>query len=294
MREIKGISIVIPCFNEEESVESTINALIKLFRDVKIKTEIIAVDDSSTDNTQKILRKIKEDFKELKIISNELNFGYGYSLKVGIKNSKYDYIAIIDADGTYPVEEFREFFPYIGAYDMVVGIRTKKGVKIPLLRKPAKWFLNKFSSFIAQRKIRDVNTGMRIFKKELVLRYWKLFPDRFSFTTTLTLSSIIGKNRIKEIEINYHKRKGKSKINPLKDTYNFIMLILRITMLFNPLRIFVPIFMLFSFFTTISIARDLYNVNLSDTTVILFLFSILILMMGLIADLIIKALNLFD
>ena len=292
MSKINGISIVIPCFNEEKSIENTIKQLIKTFDESGFSYEIIIVNDSSTDNTLEILNKIKSN--KISIISNEYNSGYGYSLKVGIKKSKYDYIAITDADDTYPIQDFKNFFEYINNFDMIIGIRTKKGSKIPLLRRPAKWFLNKFSSFIAKRKIRDVNSGMRIFKKELALKYWKLFPDGFSFTTTITLSSIIGKHRIKEIEIKYNKRRGKSKIHPIKDTYNFIMLILRIAMLFNPLRIFVPVFMLFSFFTSISIARDIYNLNLSDTTVILFIFSILMLMMGLIADLIIKTLDIFD
>ncbi len=292
MSKINGISIVIPCFNEEKSIENTIKELIKTFDKSGFYYEIIIVNDSSTDNTLKILKKIKNT--KISIISNEYNSGYGYSLKVGIKNSKYDYIAITDADDTYPIQDFKNFFEYINDFDMIIGIRTKKGSKIPLFRRPAKWFLNKFSSFIAKRKIRDVNSGMRIFKKELALKYWKLFPDGFSFTTTITLSSIIGKRRIKEIEIKYNKRRGKSKIHPIKDTYNFIMLILRIAMLFNPLRIFVPVFMLFSFFTSISVIRDIYNMNLSDTTVILFIFSILMLMMGLIADLIIKTLDIFD
>ncbi len=96
---------------------------------------------------------------------------------------------------------------------------------------------------------------------------------------------------IKNIPIDYFKRSGKSKIHPIKDTYNFLLLILRISMLFNPLRIFMPVFFLTTILTIISIARDIYLINLTDTTVILFIFSILILMIGLLADLINKRLK---
>ncbi len=292
-RDLK-ISVVIPCYNEEDSIETTIKEISEVFNFAGIIYEILVINDGSTDNTLKILKKIENNYDNVRVFCHDFNFGYGASLKTGIKNSRFDIIGITDSDGTYPHKEFQEFIKYIEDYDMVVGIRTGKKSKIPLLRKPAKWFLNHFASFIVRRKIRDVNSGMRLFKKELALKYWRLFPDGFSFTTTLTLSSIMGKHRIKEIEIDYFKRKGKSKIKPLSDTYNFFLIILRMAMMFNPLRIFVPLFIFFMFLTLVSIGRDIYNLNLSDTTVILFIFSFLTLMIGLIADMLIRLWGFFD
>lgn len=281
-----GISMIIPCFNEAGSIAGTVEKLVQVMRAARHDFEIIAVDDGSTDDSGDEVGRLA--LPEVRVVRSDFNLGYGASLKIGIENSRYDWIGITDADGTYPVGRFPDFLPFMEEYDMVVGTRTGKMRAIPLSRRPAKWFLNKFSSYLVDRKIIDVNSGMRLFKKEAAQKYWKLFPDGFSFTTTLTLSLVMGRHRIKEVSIDYLKRKGRSKIHPFKDTYQFLLLILRITMLFNPLRIFMPAFFFTAFLTVLSLVRDIYLVNLTDTSVMLIIFSIIILLIGLLADLINK------
>jgi len=281
-----GITMIIPCYNEAGSIAGTVEKLAQVLRAAGHDFEIIVVDDGSTDDSgDQVARLARPD---VRVVRSDFNLGYGASLKIGIENSRYDWIGITDADGTYPVERFPDFFPFIDEYDMVVGTRTGKVRAIPLSRRPAKWFLNKFSSYLVNRKIIDVNSGMRLFKKQVAQKYWKLFPDGFSFTTTLTLSLVMGRHRIKEVSIDYLKRKGRSKIHPLKDTYQFMLLILRITMLFNPLRIFMPAFFFTSLLTLVSLVRDIYLVNLTDTSVMLIIFSVIILLIGLLADLVDK------
>ncbi|MCK4765128.1 MAG: glycosyltransferase family 2 protein [Candidatus Aminicenantes bacterium] len=282
----RGITIIIPCYNEADSILKTVEKLHGVMRQSERDFEIIIVNDASTDDTAEKLTEIT--CKEVKILANDFNLGYGASIKNGIETSSFSWIGITDADGTYPIERFPDLFEHMEKYDMVVGTRTGKIRAIPLLRRPAKWFLNRFSSYLVKRKINDVNSGMRIFKKEIARKYWNFFPNGFSFTTTLTLALIMGNYRTKNITIDYFKRKGRSKIHPIKDTYNFILLILRITMLFNPLRIFMPIFFMTMFLTFFSLGWDIYNINLTDTTVMLFIFSVIILMIGLLADLINK------
>ncbi len=288
MQNIPNLSVIIPVYNEEKNILSTLQRVHFSLKNVVNNFEIIIVNDGSKDKTQSLLDKKYSDFV---LIEHKSNRGYGASLKTGIKKSKYDIIAIIDADGTYPIESFPELLKHISDYDMVVGTRTTKKRHIPYLRRPAKWMLNKFASFIVKENIKDVNSGMRIFKKKKCEKYWNLYPEGFSFTTTITMSFIMDNLTIKNIPIDYFKRSGKSKIHPIKDTYNFLLLILRISMLFNPLRIFMPVFFLTTLLTIISIVRDIYLLNLTDTTVILFIFSILVLMIGLLADLINKRLK---
>ncbi len=191
-------------------------------------------------------------------------------------------------DGTYPAEKVSELLAYIPKNDMVTGIRTGDVRAVPLLRRPAKWFLNRFASYLVKKKIRDVNSGLRVFRKEVVTRSWNIFPDGFSFTTTITMLCALENLRVHTVPINYLKRKGRSKIHPLKDTYNFFLLLMRITMLFNPLRIFMPVALTTFFLCLASIVRDIVLLNLTDTTVLLFLFSVIFLMIGLLADLINK------
>lgn len=278
----EGLSVIIPCHNEAATLPEILRKLTAVLR----LHEIIVVDDASTDGTWEFLRGL--DNPCVRIIRHETRMGYGASLKSGILASRFSWIGITDADGTYPVEELARFLQFRDRYDMIVGARVGIIRKIPLLRRPAKWVINKLASYIARRKIPDVNSGLRLFKKEISRQYWTIFPDGFSFTTTLTLAMYMGQYRIHYIPVDYLKRSGKSKIHPVKDTYQFILLILRLAMLFDPLRIFMPPF----FFTVIlafaSLIRDIIHLNLAETTVTLFVASILLLMLGLLADLINK------
>jgi len=284
MSDLKGLSMIIPCFNESESIKKTIEELDVSLKRSGMKYEIIVVDDGSTDGSSGKIEELK--VKELILVKNEINLGYGASIKAGIRKSSFEWIGICDADGTYPVERMKDMIPFFKDFDMVIGVRTGDVKAVPFLRRPAKWFLNKFSSYLAMRKIRDVNSGFRFFKKEVILKFWNIFPDGFSFTTTSTMLFTMENLKVKNISINYFKRKGKSKIRPIRDTYNFFLLIMRITMLFNPLRIFMPVFFFMLLLSFGSLTRDIYIRNLTDTTVLLFVFSLIIFLIGLLADLI--------
>lgn len=284
MGEAKGLSMVIPCFNEAGSIRKTLEELEQTLKGSGIDTEIIVVDDGSTDGTAEEAEELKTG--SLVLVRNEVNLGYGASIKAGIRQSRYDWVGICDADGTYPVEKIADMIPFFKDHDMVTGIRTGDVKAVPLLRRPAKWFLNRFSSYLAGRKIRDVNSGLRCFKKEYIQKFWSIFPNGFSFTTTTTMMFNMENLKVKTIPVNYYKREGKSKIRPIKDTYNFFLLIMRITMLFNPLRIFMPAFFTTLFFSFVSLGRDIYLRNLTDTTVLLFVFSLIIFLIGLLADLV--------
>jgi glycosyltransferase involved in cell wall biosynthesis len=284
-----NVSIIIPCHNEAGTITETISQLDRIMGKCQFPYEIIVIDDASTDETGLKLTTLKN--RNIRILSNPHQLGYGASIKVGIRNSKFRLIGICDADGTYPLNRFPDLLKEAGDNDLVVGERTGKVRSIPLFRRPAKWFLNRFASYLVKRKIKDVNSGMRVFGKEAAIKYWNLYPDGFSLTTTMTLAFIMGNHGIKNIPIDYMKRKGRSKIRPFQDTYNFILLIMRLAMLFNPLRIFMPAFFLVFFMTLASLGRDIYNLNLTETTVMLFIFSIIILMIGLLADLINKKIS---
>lgn len=286
-----SLSIIVPVYNEEKNIKKTIYKIDTILKKSDLKNyEIIIVDDGSTDHTNQTLKQSNINFN---LIEHERNMGYGASIKSGIIKSKYNVIAITDADCTYPVEKIPEMYKQIKDYDMVVGSRTGKSVKIPFIRKPAKWFIGKLANYLAGFKIPDINSGLRIFKKEHVLRFFKILPNGFSFTTTITLAMLTNDMQIKYIPINYMKRKGKSKIRPIRDTLNFIQLIIRTVMYFNPLRIFVPVSLIL---LLISLIVFIYSYlalpKILDTTVaILFISSIQILAIGMLADMINKRNN---
>ena len=276
-----GVSIVIPAYNEQDSIVKTIQEVKEILSKSKNKYEIIIVNDGSKDNTSDILKSIKNVI----VINHPYNKGYGASIKTGIKNSKYDWILVTDSDGTYPIKDIPKLISHTESYDMVIGARKKDN--IPALRKPAKAFLSLLANFLTNRKIPDLNSGFRIFKKDLALRFFNIFPSGFSFTTTITLAALTNEYNVKFVPIDYYKRKGRSKIKP-KEFINFFVLILRIITYFEPIKIFSLIsLILFLIATIIFIYTAYFMHRIADITVIVILLaSIQIFLFGLIADMI--------
>jgi len=157
-------------------------------------------------------------------------------------------------------------------------------------RRPAKWMLNKLANYLTGTKIPDLNSGLRVMKKDIVMNYVHLLPDGFSFTTTITLAMLTNNYRVEFVPIEYKIRSGKSKIRPIRDTMNFIQLIIRTVLYFDPLKIFLPISAFF-FISSIAVLAlsYLFTPKIMDiTTVILFISGVQILAIGMIADLIDK------
>lgn len=283
---INGVSVVVPVYNEENSVESTISTLSSVLSSLDIHYEIIFVNDGSIDDSANVLKK-KVDL--IKLVEHKSNRGYGASLKSGIKIAKYEIIIITDADGTYPFDIIPEIIEAMKFNDMVVGSRTGASVKIPLIRRPAKWLINKLANYLSGTKIPDINSGLRAIKTNLVNKYIYLLPDGFSFTTTITLALSCDSYKIKYIPINYGKRIGKSKIRPIHDTLNFIQLIIRTILYFKPLKVFMPIsLILIAISIGLLIYRILFVKTFAVLIVILLLTGIQIFALALIADLIVK------
>jgi hypothetical protein len=173
---------------------------------------------------------------------------------------------------------------------MVVGARTGKNVKIPLIRKPAKWFINKLANYLSGMKIPDLNSGLRIMKKSDIERFFHFLPSGFSFTTTITLALLVNNYPVKYFPITYAKREGKSKIRPIKDTLNFIQLIIRTILYFNPLKVFVPLSISLVILALLLLAGSwFYLGKIMDVTFgVIVMTSVMVLAIGLLADLIDK------
>lgn len=278
------VSILIPAFNEESGIGDVIDSIRQLMESHKIPGEILIIDDGSTDTTAQVVTA-----RDVRLIQHELNRGYGASLKTGIRSAKHDLLLITDADGTYPVEAIPELLRLMNDGDMVVGARTGEHVKIPLLRRPAKWILQKLANYLAQEKIPDLNSGLRVFRRELAERFFSLFPDGFSFTITITMAALTSHYRVKFMPINYYRRKGKSAIRPARDFLGFLSLIVRMTVYFNPLRVFLPASLILFGIGLIKAMIDFFLHNYFGVgSAIALLTSVQILGLGLLADLTIR------
>jgi glycosyltransferase involved in cell wall biosynthesis len=282
------LSVVIPVYNERESIGKTVEEIHAAFEKAgtSVEYEVIVVDDGSDDGSGAILAEMSN----IRLLSHKRNRGYGAALKSGIRSAEGKVIAITDADGTYPNRMLPELHARMDQerLDMVVAARTGDKVYIPLLRRPAKWVLNILANYMTGTRIPDLNSGLRLFKKEIAMKFFPIISDGFSFTTTLTLATMVNDFNVEFVPIDYAPRKGRSKIRPLQDTLNFLMLIVRTIAFFNPLKVFIPVSLVIFIFALACLVYQIIIGDVGDFSVILFLSSLQIFLIGIIADLVVR------
>lgn len=230
------ISVVIPAYNEENAIEKTIKEIQKVMKKNKIDkgSEIIIVNDGSTDNTKSVAEKCGAI-----VVNNPTNMGYGFSLKRGIKQAKNEMIVITDADLTYPFSSVPEMIKIKEeGFDLVVGARTGKYYKQSFFKSFLRRMMKHLVQFVSGKKIKDINSGLRVFDKSTVTKYFPRLCDTFSFTTSQTLAYLMNNHFVCYIDIPYNKRVGKSKIKLFRDSLKSIRYILEACVYYNPLKIF--------------------------------------------------------
>lgn len=228
----KKYSIVIPAHNEEGAIEGVLQELLAL--EPKGSFEVVVVDDCSTDATAG-----KVAAYPVKLLRNVQNFGYGHSLKQGIRAASHGDIIILDADGSYPVSSILKLIhEYEKGFDMVVGARQGFHYRGSLIKRIARFFFRILSEFATGQRIPDINSGCRVFRKDLAVRFFHILSSGFSFTTTITLAFMLNAYAVKYIPIEYHKRAGKSKVKYLRDALRSAQIIVETIVFYNPLKIF--------------------------------------------------------
>jgi len=294
------VTVVLPTYNEEAGIGPQIEAIRQTLEQHGLEYEILVVDDGSEDETARAAAGVGA-----RLLSNLENRGYGASLKTGIQAATYPTIVITDADGTYPSDQIPVLLAQLQTADMAVGSRTGKYVKIPLIRRPAKWMLGWLANRIAGRRIPDLNSGLRAFRRDVVQQYFAILSDRFSFTTTVTLALLADGYRITYHPIDYYARVGKSKIKP-GDFMEFLILVLRLAILFQPLRVFVPLAAVVGSLGILKVVLDImaffprhlgahwslwYNAVLSTSALLLLLVAFQLLLIGMVADAVIRKIS---
>ena len=284
----RGVSIVVPAYDEESGIAGVVERLGAL--ELGRPLELVVVDDGSRDGTAGVLAALEREQPALRVVHHPRNRGYGAALKTGFARARHDLIVITDGDGTYPETAIAELVAAIedGA-DMAVGARTGANVYVPLVRRPAKACLRALAAFLAGAPIPDLNSGLRAFRRDFVRAHRALLPDGFSFTTTITLAALTSGHRVDYVSIDYAPREGRSKIRPIRDTLGFLSLIVRTALYFNPLKVFYPLAGGLGLLFAASLGYDvLWERNLGDKTVLLFVCLVQVLTVGLLADLIEK------
>jgi glycosyltransferase involved in cell wall biosynthesis len=274
----RAVTIVIPAFNEAAHIAEQVREVQRIMETTGWTYDILVIDDGSTDGTAE-----RAQGAGVRVLRRRVNRGYGASLKAGIQATQHPWILITDADGTYPVEHIPSLLDAGEHNAMVVGARTGSSVKIQLARRPAKAFLRWLASYLAGQNLPDINSGLRLMRKDLIQRYEHLLPDGFSFTTTITLASACNGHPVEYIPINYRARLGQSKIRP-RHAYDFTLLILRTIVFFNPLKVFIPTGGILFLIGLGKFIYDMTRANLSESAIFLFLSALIIFAVGLLAD----------
>ena len=270
-----ALSIIIPAYNEEQGLDRALGRLMPIARDKG--WEVIVIDDGSTDGTGNTATR-----HGARLVSHPENKGYGASLKTGIRNASHELVLMMDSDGQHDASQIEMLLAHAERYDMVVGAR-KKNVGA---RAPGKKLLSLVANYLSDVKIPDLNSGFRVFKKDTIKSFLHFCPNGFSFTTTITLAYLREGYSVKYIPIDVEKRIGRaSTVAFLRDGYGAFMLIIRVIVLFNPLKVFMPAsLVLFIVGVVFSVYGIIAFGRVPNTGVLTILSSIILFFMGILAD----------
>ncbi|MFH1085164.1 MAG: glycosyltransferase family 2 protein [Chloroflexota bacterium] len=287
MQEDKpAISVVVPAYNEEEALPTVLGDLVREMDAIGRPYEIIVVDDGSTDRTCALC----EGVPHLRLLRHARNRGTGAARTTGVQQACANDIVMIDADGTYPVEAIPAMLDELTRCDMVIGARDKEMGTVRALRSLAKCFIRALASYLTDTKIPDLNSGLRAMKRDQVLRFVSILPNTHSWVSTITMAFLSSDLAVSWVPVSYHKRIGHSTFHPIRDTYNYLSLVVRAITYFNPLRVFLP---LSAGLFALGFAKAIYDIftyrfHFAPSTVILIMTALQMGAIGLLADLIVR------
>jgi len=274
------MTVIVPVFNEEEAIRQTLDELLPHIEHHGWR--LIVVNDGSEDGTSDILKSYGD---RLRVISHPYNCGYGAALKSGIRAADTELLAIYDSDGQHRPEDLLRLHDETADIDIVIGERAT-GSRVDLFRVPGKWFLTHAANFIVGRKIADLNSGLRVFRRTFIKKILHLMPEGFSFTSTSTVAAMKMGFLVKFVPIRTRKRIGSSSVRQVRHGFMVLMLILRLVVLFSPLRIFVPVSVALA---GLGVAYAIYviatvRLTLANGALLCLLAALMIFFFGLVVD----------
>ena len=271
-----NISIIIPVYNEADSIGDLVLQIRSLYPDV----EVIVINDGSSDDSAAVAGNAGAV-----VYSHPYNIGNGAAIKSGIRIACGDILVFIDGDFQHDPEDVGNMLEYFPNYDMVVGARSMGG-QASFGRALGNKVYNWLASYVAKFKIQDLTSGFRVVKADIARQFLYLLPNTYSYPTTLKLGVLRNGRSLKYIPIQIQKRKtGKSNISLFRDGVRFFMIIAKICTLYSPMRIFLPVSLMMFL---LGFANYIYTFSTSgrftNMSALLFVTSILIFMMSLISE----------
>lgn len=280
------LTVGLPVFNEIEAVRSTLLAVQSVADGMGVSYEILAVDDGSDDGTSEVLDEMATELGSvLTVIRHPYNLGNGASVKTAIRAARGEVLVLMDADGQHDPADIPRLYERVGPYDLVVGARTKK-TKGEWPRRFANLAFEALASYLTDFKIRDLTSGFRAFKTELVLEFVHLLPNKFSYPTTSTMAFIKAGYTVDFVTVEAARRSGKSKVSPARDGVRFLIIIGKMVMLFEPMRVFSPAAAILLMLAVASFAFtviDESRLHIPNSAVFLAVSAVIVFLIGMVA-----------
>jgi len=287
------VSVVLPVYNEAGHVARELGRIASGLEASRYSYEIIVVDDGSTDSTPEALAAAVAEIGEVefRLIRFGANRGTGAARKAGTRAARGRCVVWTDCDMTYPNEEIPRLVAALDrGYDQVVGVRSSEQGTARALRGPAKWFIRRLASYLSGTSIPDLNSGLRVFRREVGDQFLHLLPSGFSCVTTMTMTFLASGYSVHHVPIEYAPRAGRSKFHWWADTRRYLLQVVRMVLMYNPLRVFMPVgltLLAASFAKTVYDLIDKGGRIATNTLVVLFAAGVVI-MIGLLSDLLVQ------
>ncbi|WP_232280656.1 MULTISPECIES: glycosyltransferase family 2 protein [Chloroflexus] len=276
------VSVVIPAYNEAHGIARVIERI----RTYIPTAEIIVVDDCSQDDTAAVARAAGA-----RVIRHPVNRGNGAAVKTGIRRAHGEVVLLMDADGQMDPRYIPDLLSGIAAgYDMVVGARTRDTQGDSIFRRLGNRALDALGSYLVETEVRDLTSGYRAIRREVIMEFINLLPNRYSYPTTSTLALLKAGYHVGYVPVMGQRRQGgQSGQKLLRNGIRFGLIILRIVSLFAPLRIYLPVALVMQVLALISFLisfflTDPFRFHIPNSAVGLFVGSIIIFMFGLNAE----------
>ena len=276
------ISVIIPTLNEGVVIGNVVSQIHTVLDGLDGGHEILVIDDGSNDDTAR-----NAHAAGAVVIQHPYNIGNGASIKTGIRHAHGRIIVTIDGDGQHDPNDIPRLVNQIGTYDMVVGSRNNES-DTAAYRDAGNMIFNALATYVSERKIEDLTSGFRAIKARIARQFLYLLPNRFSSSTTITLSLVRAGYSLKYESIKAARRHGqtKSKIKPLQDGLKFLMIILKIAVFYAPLKIFVPLsLIIFLIGISYGLMRIfVLNAPYGQTSALLMSTAVLTFLVGLVSE----------
>jgi glycosyltransferase involved in cell wall biosynthesis len=281
------VSVVLPVYNEIGHLGQEVKRIQSALEASGRTFEIIVVDDGSNDGSGEAL----EEIAGIRLIRFRTNRGAGSARKAGTAAARGRVVVWTDCDLTYPNEDIPRLVDTLDeGWDQVVGARTSEQGTARAARVPAKWLIRRLASYLTDTKNPDLNSGLRAFRRDVGVQFLHLLPAGFSCVTTITLSFLANGYSVRYVPIDYFPRAGRSKWHWWADTRRYLLQVVRMVLMFNPLRVFGPVGVTL---LTVGVGKVIYDLTTksgriaTNTIVVLFAAGVVV-MLGLMADLVVQ------